>query len=642
MFTFTGLAYTLNDKCGRDDAHMRSNEVFFFDTHVKRWISLEPAPTGKSRMGMVKVEDKIYMFGGNGNLLCLSCEAREDYQYPTSIDFAVVPAIREWVWPKGMGVLGMHKVYDDDIVLLDSTVSSSTTGNENVLNFPLELCKTDWLPCKLKLYGPGNMRVGINGSISCETSLQCSSVSFVNVNFACDQRIQRGNRVEGMLQASGKGASVEVVDSSISFCSSSEDGGSIRIRAGASLAFDRSILNDSHSSGQGGAVAVVGANASFSASSFINCTSTSGGGSVWAQHFEQYPEPPMTANLSFDSCLFESSASSASGGALKVQANTTARIQASHFYKCTAQLKGGAVMGLDGSEVVFINNTFAENSALGPGGGAVAISSSRATFSLNIMRSNSAPSGGGGVLLWDGTSVPAVNANESVEVPLTRHHHSVFLCGQGALAHGNNARYGPCVATGYKRLNLSGALSGYAGTMLRLSVYKLDEYDQTINIDSSSSVQAYTSLDSTWIRDESVDLLGQTIIPLHNGKAEWDMGFKPTFANVSAADDWTKIFRQPIFYVEGTDASTSGMMRSQKLSIHLSNAHDKVCPDGFVLSLDDAGAHRQGICSRSTCIVSIVLHLYVPGSHASINFLIDPTLKRFGAGASPANTVSIR
>jgi len=83
-------------------------------------------------------------------------------------------------------------------------------------------------------------------------------------------------------------------------------------------------------------------------------------------------------------------------------------------------------------------------------------------------------------------------------------------------------------------------------------------------------------------------------------------------------------------------------MRSQKLSIHLSNAHDKVCPDGFVLSLDDAGAHRQGICSRSTCIVSIVLHLYAPGSHASINFLIDPTLKRFGAGASPANTVSIR
>ena len=137
-------------------------------------------------------------------------------------------------------------------------------------------------------------------------------------------------------------------------------------------------------------------------------------------------------------------------------------------------------------------------------------------------------------------------------------------------------------------------------------------------------MQAYTSLDSTWIRDESVDLLGQTIIPLHNGKAEWDMGFKPTFANVSAADDWTKIFRQPIFYVEGTDASTSGMMRSQKLSIHLSNADDKVCPDGFVLSLDDAGAHRQGICSRSTCIVSIVLHLYAPGSHASINFLIDP------------------
>ena len=40
------------------------------------------------------------------------------------------------------------------------------------------------------------------------------------------------------------------------------------------------------------------------------------------------------------------------------------------------------------------------------------------------------------------------------------------------------------------------------------------------------------------------------------------------------------------------------LMRSQKLSIYLSNANDKVCPDGFVLSLDDAGAHRQGICTR--------------------------------------------
>ena len=150
MFLFTGIAHTLNGRCGRNDAHMRSNEVFFFDTHVRRWISLEPAPTGKSRMGIVKAEDNVYIFGGNGNILCPSCEAQETFQALNSADFAVVPAIREWVWPKEMGVLGMHKVYDDDIVLLDSIVSSSTSGNENVLNFSLELCKTDWLPCKLK------------------------------------------------------------------------------------------------------------------------------------------------------------------------------------------------------------------------------------------------------------------------------------------------------------------------------------------------------------------------------------------------------------------------------------------------------------------------------------------------------------
>ena len=155
-------------------------------------------------------------------------------------------------------------------------------------------------------------------------------------------------------------------------------------------------------------------------------------------------------------------------------------------------------------------------------------------------------------------------------------------------------------------------------------------------------MQAYTSLESTWIRDQSVNLLGQTIITLHNGKAEWDMGFKPTFVNVSAADDWTKIFRQPIFYVEGTDASTSGMMRSQKLSIYLSNANDKVCPDGFVLSLDDAGAHRQGICTRSVCIVSMISIFMHLALMCLSTFSLNPTLPRFGTGASPANTVSIR
>ena len=143
-------------------------------------------------------------------------------------------------------------------------------------------------------------------------------------------------------------------------------------------------------------------------------------------------------------------------------------------------------MGLDGSEVVFINNTFAENSALGAWGR----SCCNFFFTSNLFiehhevkfctfRWAEACCYGTGPLYQQSMPMKVWKCHSPGTIT------PFFLCGQGALAHGNNARYGPCVATGYKRLNLSGALSGYAGTMLRLSVYKLDEYDQTINIDSS-------------------------------------------------------------------------------------------------------------------------------------------------------------
>jgi hypothetical protein len=131
-----------------------------------------------------------------------------------------------------------------------------------------------------------------------------------------------------------------------------------------------------------------------------------------------------------------------------------------------------------------------------------------------------------------GSTASAARDRNDTAVQL--HLHAQSVCGTreffSPVAAGNNtAQYGPCIASGYHRLGLKGmpTRQTHAGVMLNLYVVKLDQYEQIMTADSSSSLQVYSALEGTKVNDNSVTFIGNIISGFREGQAVFQLVSSP-------------------------------------------------------------------------------------------------------------------
>jgi hypothetical protein len=561
-------------------------EFWEFDVDERCWTMLPLGPKARSKHKMVEYMGSTIIFGGNVDVTGATNE------------FLVFTPPKHHYWPNVKGIsseLAFRNVYDLDVLHLNNATSLN-----DELELPLNLCSHPWLPCALTVHGPGSIKVNRPASINCDSATGCSRVTLFDVEIACVTE----PRARGPIQVSASAiasASINLFRSSIVGCSSDTDGGSIRAFSMATLVLRDVVIRNSASRSRGGAIALVGASMNITNSTFDRCHAHGVGGCVWMSKFERYPDLSMYATAQFTNSIFLKSSSSA-GGALALEDSSSASVTGATFHDCKAATRGGAMQVASGSSVSISGCNFTSNSARGVGGGACSISSSQSTFSGNTFDDNQAESGGGGAVLWDGDVVPEIYRDRDWQFCASDYYLSSCNCvGKARFGHkdsgawtersatrlftcqsasfggvdpkpderygkecqckreflemhhticlgSNKASYGPCIATFYHRLNITGApTDGYAGVTMSLVATKLDWYGQIINTDSASTLQAYTGVRKSPVinrlaglyeqdssdmidPDPSVTVLGSTIARLQAGRAEFSLALKPSFS----------------------------------------------------------------------------------------------------------------
>ena len=182
--------------------------------------------------------------------------------------------------------------------------------------------------------------------------------------------------------------------------------------------------------------------------------------------------------------------------------------------------------------------------------------------------------------------------DESQSVPSSR------LESNGWCGAGNQAAYGDCIASSYKRLKVTASDSQdpqvYPGLSFPLLVQKLDAYNQTVLTDSTSVLQVYTPFSG------HLAILGQVIVRMQGGRAAFDVALKPAFIRVDGGLHIADLAQTPVLYFEGTDTFNSdsdNTMKSDNIVIRVPSG-DKVCPVGYILKLDSpVGSTRSGTCA---------------------------------------------
>ena len=143
----------------------------------------------------------------------------------------------EWVWPYN-GLPGFLPIYDEDTV---------TIYGQSVLDVSIDLCSGKYVPCLLSIMGSEDSSLSRTGAgkLGCHASLGCTAILLQHVTLLCNKDELAET---GPLQISGKSAALIISNSSISGCSSVQDGGSVRMHDGATLTLSESSI--SHSSSQ--------------------------------------------------------------------------------------------------------------------------------------------------------------------------------------------------------------------------------------------------------------------------------------------------------------------------------------------------------------------------------------------------------
>ncbi len=171
----------------------------------------------------------------------------------------------------------------------------------------------------------------------------------------------------------------------------------------------------------------------------------------------------------------------------------------------------------------------------------------------------------------------------------------------------NYASYGPCIASDYRSLLIQSfpddLVTISPGLNFGLSVFKKDSYNQTINTDSTSVIQAHAVLDKNEnhlgaaVADESVTLVGSTLSRLQDGIGTFAFAIKPRYSAISFLERITTMVSRPHILFDGIDVDTARSMQSGVFAIQMSFSTN-VCPLGYILELDTATANGSAGCTQ--------------------------------------------
>jgi N-acetylneuraminic acid mutarotase len=568
LYVFGGIVFLASNAFDGD-----SNELFRFSTTELKWEEIQVSGTQPSERyshNMVAVGSDLYSFGGTSGT--------DPFLVYTTRQVIASPA-------SGFSLTWFTRVYDGDIVQVRGDADWTFGITVNFCVPPV--------PCSLTIAGNSSasstIRFHTNSRIVCEAASGCTGVTMRHVAVACSGEVSAA----GPLQISGAGAVATIEGVTFSDCVSVDDGGSIRAYNGATVKVSGTTFQRSSSQGHGGALALLGvhANTHISTSTFLDCKSALSGGAVSVSHHLPYPSAPILSVMKVDQCTFAGNAAP-KGGALAVASGSSVTIQSSQFKDNTASQEGGAIDVTDSSLTV-LGTTFIGNTASGLGGGALHVGSSkRLDLAGNTFTGNTAPVGGGGAALWQNGTVVASMAAIG---PTTLDSHVKELC--GSQPNSNAAGYGPCVATPFHKLDITGLTTvssrRFAGVPFPLQVRKRDAYCQVMVTDSDSTVRLLSARDGQEALDTSVSLVGATAV-MNKGIAVFEVAVKPTFASVD--EDRATLLRQPFLYAEGTDAAANANMQSDVHKVFFAE-NRSVCPPGHVLRLDDTDSRAgPGAC----------------------------------------------
>ena len=562
------------------------------------------------------------------------------------------PSQIEW----GSGELWLVNVYDWDEVLVSKNTPS-------LLTFNLVLC-TQFFPCKLSIVGnaSGNLIRAPNSSLACFLSLNCSALRLQNINFLCN-----GSQAKSTIVI--QGSTLDILNVSFSDCWAFSDGGAINSYDQAYVSVQSSRFQNLRSETLGGAIAAVGSRVTILNSEFINCSASQGGGALWATSFPGCYGSFMSmgALIEIKTSLFRGCSTGGMGGAILAFPGPNSvndikvyiHIAQTIFLQCRSSKQGGAISATYQTELALDNAEFYNNCADGYGGGALHLQNAFFADYQSVFVNNTAPSGGGGVLYWEssihaarwyncspgssamillqdgenewlscsdqisvenhttttsnigvqaGTSIcysSYSNLNESAKIELEQD--SKYLdqmrchCG-----YGNRAKYGPCIASDYKRLALSNVpLNGnaaYAGISFAFLAVKVDAYNQTIFSDSVSLLQAFPYSDIGAV-SETYLIVGSTLSRFLEGSALFSFSITPSFQfRYLEPGLWTtKLLGTPSLFLDGVDQQTNTSMQSDSFAISFWD-DGRACPLGYVLSFDTSvGFNGSSFASCKYC-----------------------------------------
>ena len=169
------------------------------------------------------------------------------------------------------------------------------------------------------------------------------------------------------------------------------------------------------------------------------------------------------------------------------------------------------------------------------------------------------------------------------------------LCGAN-----NTALYGPCIATDYWKLLVSGPSDNvYTGIPFNFTATKLDAYGSTIVSDSSSNLQASFSQPGTQLTGALIlsdSLAGSTMV---DGVASFQIAVQAFFSKVDLAKQSASLFAPTFLQIESksVDSQSGLIMKSALKPINIQEGF-RVCPEGYILTLsNDRLVNVSAVCT---------------------------------------------
>ena len=506
-------------------------------------------------------------------------------------DLRVIVPPKTQQWPAYANADAFIQIYDWDHLNLG--------GSENFLEFPIYLGLRTF-PSTIQIYGPGKLMRTRQGSISCLQNNSCYEVSLTLVDLFC-----MDNSSSSILIV--QGTFLNIINSSFSGCSSDKDGSILHLYDNAKANITQSTFLNLHSFSSGGAISAVGSSLLIVDSQFSNCSSELGGGSVWISAYQCYGNRAMSSTY-IDSSDFDHSSSKGPGGAIYVTGQLVAvTVMHSTFNSCLSESAGGAISISDMAELEISASRFENNVALGLGGGALHVQNASLYLAGSMCKivttanyieqcakksnfsGNSAPVGGGGALFLQGS-------NDLIECAGPGSNCSFCI-------RNNSALYGSCVASDYKRIQITQISEiMYPGIDFSVVVTKMDAYNHTIYSDSSSILEVYSVVNMVNGNSDPSSspfnfISGNTEVKMQRGKAVFSINIQPTFSSVSFEKSLTSLESTPLLYFKGIDSQTMRVMHSEVFSLPLSSGK-AVCPPGYVLSQSEGSdANGSAVCA---------------------------------------------